>query len=215
MKMLPDCIITPYPRICYRLMFRDCVIFVNPESVEPIEKTQKETTKPISIIISTPHLANIAEKLKEDFYVAVPEFTTKKITNPLISVYPIEAEIPISKNVSAFLLYPPTLSEKHEDQHYILIVSKNLEISIITRPTYIEKPTHIDIILTTEEVIDEITQYTKNQNLIPNYLGFDAQWCFIISNINKKQQQFIYTKNKTYAIKRHLTGIYIQEKKNP
>ncbi|MEX0568983.1 MAG: hypothetical protein Q6363_007490 [Candidatus Njordarchaeota archaeon] len=209
--MPQDCILIPHPPTCFELIFSECIIFANPEKIEYIKKTQKPTTKPISIIISLPHLTNIATKLKKEYHIALPKFTTTTITDPLISIYPTETEIPISKNISAYLLYPPIISEKNKDQYYILITSKSLILSITTRPTYIEQPPHIDIVLTTKKVIDTITQYTNNINEIPNYLGFDAQWCFILSNNNKKQHQFIYTKNKSYIIKRHLTGIYIKE----
>jgi len=204
--MFASCILEPIPPTGYLLILRDCILIINPPTEEIAYSTLETYTKPTSIIITKPSLLHIAQKTQKDLHTIISPLPTQvEIQN----IYPIDQEIPITKNTSIYLLNPPPITKNKA--HYTLITTKTLTILSSTRPTYIQNPPKVDIILTDINTYTTATKNATHPNEIPKYLGSDAQWCFILNKEDKIKQQYIHINTKKYLIQRHLTQINIKE----
>ncbi len=206
--MYTNCILKPYPPRCYLLLLRDCQIIVNPNNTEIIEEITSNTNKPITTIILNENLSSLAPRIYQYTHLIIPHSLCKSDDIP---TYPLEQEIPITRNTSIYLIYPPTIENKRN--YYSLIQTKTLNILISTRLTHIETPPIVDILLTYEEVYNNAQKYIKNKLELPKYLGSDAYWCFILGKKDKTDDKYIHIRNKEYIIQRHLSEITVIENK--
>lgn len=199
-------IISPLPPKGFSIELKNSALLINPRKNHIGETAKLRERKLIFVLTTSITDLEKIQELATEIRIAAPPITI----NEDVLVYPPQKPIIIDKTTTAYYLDPPKIMQNND--YYLYIKTANLEILYTPRPTYITKPPHTDLVLTTQEVIKTAEKHAQTPNEIPRYLGADPQHIIILSNQNKMEDPYIHTKNKKIIITRHLTQTVIRMK---
>ena len=207
--MLYPLIVSSYEGKNFILEFKDAVVVLDPETHNSAYSILKETSKPINIIFTADNNIELIIELSESFRVIAPSST--HLANSLVSTYPDEKAIFISKSVIGYFINPPTLTKSLRPQRFILLTTQQLEVLYVPRITYVEDPPPIDAILTFDRILKKAENISKTPDKIPRFIGGEPQWCIAISKKDTVAPPVVYINKKKYAVYRHMLEVVIRE----